>query len=243
VAQAESNVVVFFPGRARSSEPSGKDFSQPTAECSLVDMGLLNRPKVVDPHAALARRAAAGESEAFEAIVREFGERVRSVALRMLGDPHEADDLAQEVFISVYNHLHSFRGEARLSTWILRIARNQCLNRIKAHKRRYKGSERLGHDVRSLGALPGVAASQQAPDKAAISNETRGQIEGAIAALPPKQRWLVVLRDIEGLSYDEIAEVTSLRVGTVKSRLHRAREKLARALAPLAESTRSRRSE
>lgn len=243
MAEAGAEVIALYPQPKSSAGPDGTNFAKGPQACSLGEMGLFRRPKEPDPHAALARRAAAGEAEAFELIVREYAERVRSVALRMLGNPDDADDLAQEVFISVYNALPGFRGESRLSTWILRIARNHCLNRIKAYKRRSRGVERLGSDVRSLGAMPGVAASQQLPDSIVISNETRIQIERAIGELPPKQRWLVVLRDIEGLSYEEIAEATGLRIGTVKSRLHRARERLASQLASVVRSSHERSSE
>ncbi|MBN2360161.1 MAG: sigma-70 family RNA polymerase sigma factor [Deltaproteobacteria bacterium] len=186
-----------------------------------------DRQVAIDPYAELAQRAAAGDEAAFEKIVRELGDRVRSVALRMLGDAFEADDLAQEVFFAVYRSLGQFRGEAKLTTWILRIARNHCLNRIKSRHRRSHGSERLQRAASALGVVPGVVDTPRGPESNAISNEIRQQVETAIAELPPKMRWLVVLRDVEGLSYEEIAEAADLNVGTVKSRLHRARERLA----------------
>lgn len=181
----------------------------------------------LDPYAELALRAVDGDEAAFEQIVRAFSDRVRSIALRMLGDAFEADDLAQEVFIAVYRSLHTFRGEAKLATWILRIARNHCLNRIKSRHRRSHGSERLQHAASALGTVPGVIDTPRGPESNAISNEIRLEVEAAIAELPVKMRWLVVLRDVEGLSYEEIAEAADLHVGTVKSRLHRARERLA----------------
>ncbi|MFH1811843.1 MAG: sigma-70 family RNA polymerase sigma factor [Pseudomonadota bacterium] len=191
-----------------------------------------------DPDAEIARLAALGDALAFDTIVRTHGERVRAVARRMLGDPAEAEDLSQEVFVSVYSAIHSFRGEAKLSTWILRITRNHCLNRIKSWRRRRAGQDRLTHDVESLGSWPGVSAPTQGPEKNLLSREVQGQVQHAIAELPAEQRWLVVLRDIEGLDYDEIAATTGLPLGTVKSRLHRARERLATRLAPVARAQR-----
>lgn len=184
-----------------------------------------------DPDAELARRAAVGDDSAFTEIVLLYGDRVRSIALRMLGDRGDAEDLAQEVFVSVYSALPRFRGEAKLSTWIIRIARNHCLNRIKAKRRRYLGSERLNHEAACLQVVPGVSGTTHGPEAQVISTQTLRAIEAAMLELEPEQRWLVVLRDVEGLSYEEIADTTGLRIGTVKSRLHRTRAKLARSLA------------
>lgn len=188
---------------------------------------------IEDPHAQLVRRAVSGEKGAFDAIVLEFSDRVRGVAIRMLGDAFEAEDLAQEVFVAVYCALPKFRAESKLSTWILRITRNHCLNRIKSKSRKVKGNDRLTRDADSLQNLPGVVRSSPGPEAQAISQQTMAQLERAIAELPAEQRWLVVLRDIEDLSYEDIAEVTSLRIGTVKSRLHRARARLAKMLTDL----------
>jgi len=234
---ASENSVSTTPRPVATGETSTPAVA--TAETAVLGAGRtpLAEP---DPYAELAQRAVAGDVAAFEQIVRAFGDRVRSIALRMLGDASEADDLAQEVFIAVYRSLGQFRGEAKLATWILRIARNHCLNRIKSRHRRSHGSERLQNAANALGVLPGVIDTPRGPESNAISNEIRLEVEAAIAELPPKMRWLVVLRDVEGLSYEEIAEAANLHVGTVKSRLHRARERLADRLGWLVKRTATR---
>jgi RNA polymerase sigma-70 factor (ECF subfamily) len=147
----------------------------------------------------LLRRLRRGDVRAFNALVARYQDRVYNLAARMLSDHAEAEDVAQEVFISVHQALPRFRGECRLSTWIFRVAKNHCLNRLKKV------------------AVREAAASDV--EDAAGGEPVRPDIE----TLPHEQRLLVVLRDIEGLSYEEVAEVADLVDGTVKSRLHRAR--------------------
>lgn len=174
----------------------------------------------------LAQRAASGESDAFRTIVDSHAQRVRNLAWRMLGDPNEAEDLAQDVFVSVYGALDRFRGDSQLSTWILRITRNHCINRIKSRGRRYTGRQRLHQEIQATTDDLHTTKSDNNPEGKLRRKQTQAWVQQAIAALPPDQRMLVVLRDIEGLSYDEICAVTDLREGTVKSRLHRARLRL-----------------
>lgn len=184
----------------------------------------------------LAARAAAGDVGAFDALVHLFGNRVLSVALRLLQDRGEAEDLTQEVFVALYHHLPEFRGESRLSTWIYRITRNRALNRLKFLKRRQHGHHA---DVDDPVVARGVAAPETGDGERA--DPVRGLhhkglstvLEAHLRALPEEQRTLVVLRDLEDLSYEEIADITGLPLGTVKSRLHRARAELARQLGPL----------
>lgn len=177
----------------------------------------------------LAARAAAGDPGAFDALVALFSGRVFAVAYRMLGDRAEAEDLSQDVFVALYHSLGTFRGESRLSTWIYRITKNRCLNRLKFLKRRHVGEHADLDD-------PAVQVRDDgAPDPAQRLHGDRvgAVLEARIRALPEEQRLLVVLRDVEDLSYEEIVEVTGLPLGTVKSRLHRARAELAKQLAPL----------
>lgn len=181
---------------------------------------------------ALVRRILAGEPRAFEALVRAQQDRVYDFCLRMLGDSEEASDVAQDVFVSVHQHLRGFREDARLSTWILRIAKNHCLNRLKYLQRRGRGrSHALGEvsEAALWQALEGLGGPLP-PDQALVEQGDRERLSGAIARLDAEQRLLVVLRDVEGLSYEEIVQVTGLAEGTVKSRLHRARTRLAAAL-------------
>ncbi len=166
------------------------------------------------------------DPDAFELLVRQHQDRVFDFCVRMVSDREEASDLVQEIFVSVHQHLEKFRMDAKLSTWIFRIARNHCINRLKYLKRRGRGrSDELG-DV-TEGRLQEAVGGPQKPDEALDVAREKALVHQAIAQLDEDQRSLVVLRDIEGLSYEEIVEITELPVGTVKSRLHRAREKLA----------------
>lgn len=183
----------------------------------------------------LAARAAAGDVGAFDAIVTLHTPRVFRMALHMLGERGEAEDLTQEVFVAVHHALGTFRGDARLSTWIFRITRNRCLNRLKALKRR-SASAHVDIDDPQVGR--GVADVEteergaRGPGRTLERAELRALLERHLRALPEEQRTLVVLRDLEELSYEEIVEVTGLPLGTVKSRLHRARLELAARLGP-----------
>lgn len=172
----------------------------------------------VDADEALVVRLRAGDERAFERLVRTYQHRVFAVACRMLGNPAEAEDLAQEVFLRVHRSIGSFRGEAKLSTWLYAITSHLCLNRLAAPDRR---APRAGDDA--LAEVP-----SQAPDAAA--EVERGELETALrealAELPEERRIVVVLRDLEGLSYEEIAAALELEPGTVRSRLHRARMEL-----------------
>lgn len=167
------------------------------------------------------------DEDAFSQVVRAYGDRVYNLVLRLVGSPSEAEDIAQEVFVTVFKSIDSYRGEAKLSTWILRIAANHSKNRIKYLSRRRTTSQELrdGTDATEMadeGKAP-VQAHFEAPDVLLEAAETERLLQSAIAKLDEEQRLLVVLRDVEEMSYDEIVEITGLPEGTVKSRLHRAR--------------------
>jgi RNA polymerase sigma-70 factor (ECF subfamily) len=147
--------------------------------------------------------------------VRTFQHRVFGVAVRMLGNRTDAEDVAQEVFLRVYRAIGSFRGEAKLSTWLYGIASNLCLNRLVSADRR-----RVRHDDDAIMRAPSEAADAATTIE---RNEVDTALRQAIAELPDERRIVVVLRDLEGLSYDEIAQALDLEPGTVRSRLHRAR--------------------
>jgi RNA polymerase sigma-70 factor (ECF subfamily) len=165
----------------------------------------------------LLERLRAGDPRAFEALVIAYQHRVFGVALRMLGSRAEAEEIAQEVFLRAHRALADFRGDARLSTWLYAIASRLCLNRLASPDRRV---------VRGDEALADVPAP--APDAAAAAEraELEAALRAAIAELPEDRRIVLVLRDVEGLSYEEIAEALALDPGTVRSRLHRARMQL-----------------
>lgn len=163
----------------------------------------------------LLRRLQAGEAEAFEELVRAHQHRVFGVALRMLGNAAEAEEIAQDVFLRAHRALPGFRGEAKLSTWLYAIASRLCLTRLAAGERSFI---RQGED--SVVRLPHDASG---PDALLEQTELDAALHRAIAELPDERRIVVVLRDLEGLSYEEIADALDLPTGTVRSRLHRAR--------------------
>lgn len=172
------------------------------------------------------------DPSAFEQLVRTHQHRVYDFCVRMLGDREEAFDLTQDIFISIHQNLSKFRADAKLTTWIFRIARNHCLNRIKYLKRRGRGRSDEFGESNELSITESLGGSPR-PDEHVTAQRERELVHQAIAQLEEDQRALVVLRDVEGLSYEEIMEITELPEGTVKSRLHRARERLAGILAKL----------
>ena len=182
----------------------------------------------------LLARLRRGEPEAFEALVHTHQDRLYDFCLRMLGDREEAYDLVQEVFVSAHQHLGRFREDSKLSTWLFRIGKNHCINRLKYLKRRGRGRSEE-YDEQHEGALLDSLGAPPGPDAALESAHEQARVQGALCQLEPDARMLVALRDIEGLSYEEIVAITELPLGTVKSRLHRAREKLAGLLGALEE--------
>ena len=168
-----------------------------------------------DDAAGLLRRLKAGEAQAFEELVRTHQHRVFAVALRMLGNAAEAEEVAQEVFLRAHRALGEFRGDAKLSTWLFAIASRLSLTRLAAAER---SLIRQGEE--SVARLPHDAGG---PDALLEQSELDAALHRAIAELPDERRIVVVLRDLEGLSYEEIAAALELPTGTVRSRLHRAR--------------------
>jgi len=163
----------------------------------------------------LLARLRSGEARAFEELVIAHQHRVFGVALRMLGNSGEAEEVAQETFLRAHRAIGAFRGDARLSTWLYGIASRLCLNRLAGGERRLRrgGEAELG---RLAAAGPDPAADLE-------RSEVEQALHRAIAELPEERRIVVVLRDLEGLSYEEIAAALELELGTVRSRLHRAR--------------------
>jgi RNA polymerase sigma-70 factor (ECF subfamily) len=188
------------------------------------------------PEHLLVARLRRGDASAFELLVKSHQDRVYDFCVRMLSDREEAFDLTQEIFISVHKNLEKFRADAKLTTWIYRIARNHCLNRLKYLKRRGRGRSDEYGEANELSITESSGGGPEKPDDAAMAKNARALVHRAIQELDEDQRSLVVLRDVEGLSYEEIMDITELPEGTVKSRLHRAREKLAGILTRLEES-------
>jgi RNA polymerase sigma-70 factor, ECF subfamily len=169
-----------------------------------------------DPPGLLARLRT-GDARAFEELVSAYQHRVFGVALRMLGTRAEAEEIAQEVFLRAYRALADFRGEARLGTWLYGIASRLCLNRLASPDRRVTRGDAVLIDVPA--GTPDAAAEVERA-------ELDAALRAAIAELPDERRLVLVLRDVEGLSYEQIADTLALDPGTVRSRLHRARMQL-----------------
>ncbi|MBI2152307.1 MAG: sigma-70 family RNA polymerase sigma factor [Candidatus Rokubacteria bacterium] len=158
-----------------------------------------------------------GEPDAFERLVLAYQHRVFSIALRMLGDRGDAEEVAQEVFLRVHRSIRGFRGEAKLSTWLYAITSRLCLNRLKAPGRHRRAGE---------AALARIANGHPNPGAALEASEREAALHRAIAELDEERRIVVVLRDLHGLAYEEIAAALDLPLNTLRSRLHRARMEL-----------------
>lgn len=174
----------------------------------------------------LIRRLKDRDERAFSELIEEQGDRVFNLCFRMLGNRQEAEDLAQEVFITVFKSVDSFRGDSKLSTWLYRIASNLSKNRIKYLARRHERSKvEFDEGVDRNAASDSLTSPKQEkrPDENMEGQQLEQIMQKAISELEEEHRILIVLRDIEELSYEEICEITELAEGTVKSRLHRAR--------------------
>jgi RNA polymerase sigma-70 factor, ECF subfamily len=183
-----------------------------------------------DTDARLVERLVARDERAFTTLVRAYERRVFALVFRMIGNRAEAEDLAQEVFVQVFKAIGSFRGEAKLSTWIYRIAINLCKNRSKYLRVRHSGEEveleALQERVPMGDAKGANVAQVERPDEMVSGKQVERIVQEAILELEPSFRECLVLRDVEDLSYEEIGAITGLPEGTVKSRIHRARAQL-----------------
>lgn len=176
----------------------------------------------------LVRRSREGDPDAFRDLVLRHHPRIFNLIYNMVRDRDDADDLAQEVFIKAFRSLSGFNGDARVYTWLYRIAVNRCLDWLKGRGR---------HPEVPLDRVEGGAAFRNTGSAdAGVSQQELGRaLEQALLTLPPDHRAVVTLREMDGLSYEEIAEVMDCSVGTVKSRLFRARLQLQRLLAEVHE--------
>ncbi|HEV2862749.1 MAG TPA: sigma-70 family RNA polymerase sigma factor [Pyrinomonadaceae bacterium] len=171
----------------------------------------------------LVTRAIAGREESFAELVRRYQRPIAAYVYRMVGDYDAALDLTQEVFIKVYGSLARYRPEFKFSTWIYRIAHNAAID----HLRRAGGARIEDLCAEGEGGRPferPLASAAPSPEQESERSERRAEIESVVRELPPAYRELIVLRHAHDLSYDEIAEVTGLPLGTVKNRIFRARE-------------------
>jgi len=180
-----------------------------------------------DPDAELVAQWQAGDRRAFEALVRRHERRVFRLLYRMLGSREEAEDATQEAFLSLHRHGHRFRREARFSTFLYRVAANAALNRRRSLGRARARVEEFGR--RHLVGDEGPASAPD-PEATAHGAQVQGAVQQALLELPKDLRMAVVLFDIEGRAYKEIADVLGVPEGTVKSRIHRGRSALRESL-------------
>ena len=186
-------------------------------------------PDIAGNQATLVQRCADGDEMASEELVAEHQRTVVQLATNLLGDREEALDLSQEVFLRVFRTIHRFRGQSSLRTWIYRICVNQARNRHRFWRRRHRGDQvSLDQHVAAHGDV--FSGFEPTPERALAQKELAARLYNALEHLPFEQRTAIVLREIDGLSYEEIAFSLDLAVGTVKSRLTRARQALRVAL-------------
>ena len=175
--------------------------------------------------AALIQRCAAGEQLACTELVAEHQRMVVQLAMNLLSDRDEALDLSQDVFLRVFRTIHRFRGQSSLRTWIYRIAVNQARNRHRFWRRRHRADQvSLDQHIAAHGELH--SGGESTPERLLAQKELGERLQAALDHLPFDQRTAIVLREIDGLSYEEIAFSLGVAVGTVKSRLTRARQAL-----------------
>ncbi|MCR2823756.1 RNA polymerase sigma factor SigW [Lederbergia panacisoli] len=170
-----------------------------------------------------------GDQEAFGEIVELFKDKVFQLCYRMLGNRHEAEDIAQEAFVRAYVNIHSFNQGRKFSTWLYRIATNLCIDRIRKKKPDYFLDAELA-GTEGLTMYSQIAAEGKSPDSEVETMELQEIVQREILRLPDKYRVVIVLRYIDDLSLNEISEVLEMPLGTVKTRIHRGREALRKQL-------------
>lgn len=180
----------------------------------------------VDPDHELVGRARTGERAAFDQLVARYQGRLLRLVVRLLRDQAEAEDVVQETFLKAYRALPRFRGEAAFYTWLYRIALNGARNAVLRRRQRSAPGPLPSQ-------LPAQAPEVGTPEAMLLSKQVMQTIDTAMEALPLELRTAIVLREIEGLSYEEIAQIMECPLGTVRSRIFRAREAIARRLRPL----------
>lgn len=182
-------------------------------------------PANPNPDLFLARRAAAGQADAWDELIEKYGQRLYNLAYHFAGSAEEAEDLTQEIFLRLYQNLHRYTGEAPLAAWAMRLSRNLCIDHYR----------RMRRERRSSSVPDEILALMPAADDVQEEAQRREEIQavyGALAELPEESAEVVLLRDLQGWTMEEIAAYLGVPLGTIKSRLHRARVGVAERLAP-----------
>jgi RNA polymerase sigma-70 factor, ECF subfamily len=185
--------------------------------------------------AELVARVQRGDKRAFDLLVRKYQQRIMALISRYIRNRSEIADVAQEAFIKAYRALPNFRGDSQFYTWLYRIAINSAKNYLASQSRRPQTATVDGLDPEQLADLAGQT-DNASPERLLLTAELKRVIDAAIAELPEELRTALLLREIDGLSYEEIAEVMECPIGTVRSRIFRARDAVDRRIAPLMEA-------
>lgn len=170
-------------------------------------------------------RVLKGDANAFEHLVHAYEKTVYNLALRTLGNREDAEDVTQEAFLKAYRSLDSFRGDSKFSVWLYRIVSNLCLDLLRSRQRKPTQSLTVEDDDGETGELE-ISDDHFSPERLLDRKLTRESVQRGLAALPDDARQILLLRELQGMSYEEIAQALDLEPGTVKSRIFRARKKL-----------------
>ena len=167
-------------------------------------------------------RAVKGDAQAFETLMEAYEKKIYGLCLRMMGNPHDGEDAAQEAMLKIWQKLDQYRGESAFSTWVYRVAASICMDAIRKRSRQTQPSL---ENMKEQGFDP--ADSADTPEERVEKKEQQEDIQRAISSVPEQMRSVFILRDVHGLSVEETASALQIATGTVKSRLARAREKIA----------------
>ncbi len=182
---------------------------------------------------ALVERVQGGDKQAFGLLVAKYQRKLMRLVMRLVRDPAEAEDVVQEAFIKAYRALPAFRGESAFYTWLYRIGVNTAKNWLIAHGRRAPTSTEVDSEEAETYDDGELLRDVDTPERLLMSKQIADTVNAAMTALPEELRTAITLREIDGLSYEEIAEVMDCPIGTVRSRIFRAREAIAQKLRPL----------
>lgn len=190
---------------------------------------------------ALVERAQQGDHKAFELLVSKYQRRLTRLLARFVKDEHEVNDVTQEALIKAYSALPNFRGESAFYTWLYRIGINTAKNFLATNGKKMVISADVANEEGEMFDLSDQLADDHTPEAEMMNREILQTVEAAVARLPEDLRRAITLREMEGLSYDEIAQIMDCPIGTVRSRIFRAREVIAKDLQPLLDTSENQR--